>query len=353
MTNITGNILAANDRMAAFSPIMKTIILILFLTMASLSAMAFGTNAVVATPWTTTTNPAVALAALGGGVGGSATNVLFGNGTNTTWRLAGGTNFFDAAAGINGTNGVNGTNGATGPQGIQGIQGATGAAGTNGTNGTGGGTNGTTYTAGTGITILSNTISLYSAPAIASFVNNQNSIEQGATVSATVLNWTLSGGAITNQSINQGIGTLATGLRTATDSASYSANRTYTLTVTDGTTTTSANTAVTFYSKLYWGVTNVLAASITDAQIIALGGSAFATARQTTQTFNTTTNYVYFCYPAAFGAVTSFVNNGFPESVAGWTLVTRNFVNASGGTVSYNIYQHTQSNIGSYTVQVQ
>jgi hypothetical protein len=43
--------------------------------------------------------------------------------------------------------------------------------------------------------------------------------------------------------------------------------------------------------------------------------------------------------------------NGFPD--AGWTLVTRNVTNASGGIISYRIYQHTLATIGDFTVQVQ
>jgi hypothetical protein len=187
-------------------------------------------------------------------------------------------------------------------------------------------------------------------PVISSFVNNQNSVEVGSTVTSTILNWTLAGGAITSQSINQGIGSLATGLRTATDSSSYGTSRTYTLSVSDGTSTITANSSVNFLSQMYWGASSQTAGTITDGQIIALGNSAFATTRATTQTISTANTYIFFCYPASFGAA-SFTWNGYPD--LGWTLVTRSFVNASGASVSYNIYQHTLATIGSFTYQVQ
>jgi hypothetical protein len=192
--------------------------------------------------------------------------------------------------------------------------------------------------------------SLYSAPTIASFNNNQNSVEVGTTISSTILSWTLSGASITRQSLDNSIGSVALPLRGWTNSASYTANRTYTLTVTDGVKTNTAATSVAFYSKAYWGASGQTASTITDGQIIALGTGAFATTRTMTETITTASSYIFICYPASFGAAT-FVVNGFPD--AGWTLVTRSFVNASGGAVSYNIYQHTLATIGDFTVQVQ
>lgn len=209
---------------------------------------------------------------------------------------------------------------------------------------------GALYSAGTGLVLVSNVFSLYSAPTIASFVNNQNSLEIGQTVTSTLLTWTLAGGAITNQSLNESIGSVPIALRSYTNVATYTTARTYQLTVTDGVTTNTASTSVNFYSQEYWGASSQVAASITDAQIIALGNSQFATSRQMTQTIPTSNNYLYICYPASFGAAT-FIVNGFPD--AGWTVVTRSFVNASGAPVSYNIYQHNFATIGSFTVQVQ
>jgi hypothetical protein len=59
---------------------------------------------------------------------------------------------------------------------------------------------------------------------------------------------------------------------------------------------------------------------------------------------------MYVAYPASFGAAT-FTVGGFTDN--GWTLVTRNFINASGATVSYNIYRHTDITADTFNVIVQ
>jgi hypothetical protein len=222
------------------------------------------------------------------------------------------------------------------------------------TNPAAGSTNGgATLAAGTGITVTvsggTNIISLYSAPTITAFANNQNPQEVGATVTSTLLTWTRAGGPVTSLALDNSIGSVATNLTSYSHTSSYTTARTYIMTASDGTTTATASTTVNFYSKIYWGASAQTASTITDGQIIALGG-AFATSRATTQTISTASTYLFFCYPAAWGAAT-FTVNGFPD--AGWTLVTRNVTNASGGIISYRIYQHTLATIGDFTVQVQ
>src|ERR1019366_9588819 len=91
--------------------------------------------------------------------------------------------------------------------------------------GTGSG-NATNYSAGNGITIVSNTISIYYAPTILTLVNNQNFLEIGTTVMSTILTWTLGAAPITSQSFDNSIGVISSSLRSYTNSASYTANRT-------------------------------------------------------------------------------------------------------------------------------
>ena len=189
-------------------------------------------------------------------------------------------------------------------------------------------------------------------PSIVSFVNNLNSLEIGQTATSTVLTWVLAGTTPTNQTLDQGIGSVAVGTLTYTDTAHYTSSRTYNLTTTDGHTSPTAATSITFYSKEYWGASSQTASTISDAQIIALGNSAFATTRVISPTpiITTASNYIFICYPASFGAAT-FTVNGFLDG--GWTLVTRSFVNSSGGAVSYNIYQHTLPTVGNFSVLIQ
>lgn len=206
--------------------------------------------------------------------------------------------------------------------------------------------------AGSGITVTTNgpqnwTVSQYAPPVISSFTNNQNVVEIGATVSSTLLGWTLSGAAITSQSLNQGIGSLATNIRGYNDTAVYTTTRTYTLTVSDGVTSPTANTSVTFESKMYYG--GAATTSPTDVQLQGMS-QFFATSRvQTLNGITLNAQYMIIAYPASMGAAT-FTINGLPNT--DFTLTTRVVQNASGGLVSYNIYNSNNLLTGTYNVSV-
>ena len=207
---------------------------------------------------------------------------------------------------------------------------------------------GTNYTAGNGIVITGNSIALYSAPTISGFVNDQNVVEIGSTVSVTVLGtWALGGGAITNQSINQGIGSLNTTNRQYIHVGNYTTNRTYTLTVTDGTTTNTASTSVAFENKRYWGVSATT--PLADGDVIALGGE-LASSYGKTFTVSPSAQYVYYCFPDAWGSASFFD----PFQDTAYTLVaTRDFVNASGNHTTYKIYRSGTVLTGTYTITAQ
>lgn len=186
---------------------------------------------------------------------------------------------------------------------------------------------------------------LYDAPTIITFINNQNSVENGSTITSTQLDWTISG-TITSQSINQSVGSLATGLRTTTHSSSYSTNRTYTLTISDGTTTTQKSTSITFLNSNYYGAS--ANTSLNSSQVNALS-HALASSRTQTRTITATAQYIYIAYPAAYGAAT-FTVNGLTNN--DWTLSTQSHTNASGATVSYNVYRTNNLLTGTYTIEV-
>ena len=199
---------------------------------------------------------------------------------------------------------------------------------------------------GAGFTNISAASIVY-GPSISSFGNNQNVVEIGSTVNSTVLTWALSGTAPTSQTINQGIGTVAVGTLTATDSSAYTSSRTYTLTVANANGSATASTSVSFESKNFWGAS--ANSSLTDGQIIALS-SGFNTGRQMTQSITASAQYIYVAYPAAYGAA-NFNVNGLPNTA--WNLVTRAFANASGYSASYDIYQSQNLLTGTYTIGVQ
>ena len=88
-------------------------------------------------------------------------------------------------------------------------------------------------------------------PPTTTLSNNKNSQEQGTVITSTILTWTATAGRepITSKSINQGVGAVTTSPTTHTDT--YSTNRTYTITVSDGYTNATANSSVTFLWKNY------------------------------------------------------------------------------------------------------
>ncbi len=185
----------------------------------------------------------------------------------------------------------------------------------------------------------------YTAISITSFTNDQTVIETGGSAVDVTLTWALNKSP-TTQSLNQGIGTLSTSARTYTQSGSFTTSRTYTLTASDGTTTTNGNSSVTFMQKRYWG-TNANT-SLNDAEILALS-SEFSSSRSQSRTIIAAGAYVYFAWPASYGTGT-FTVNGLPNTA--WTLVTRAFVNASGYSESYNIYRSDNLLTGTYTIVV-
>jgi len=186
---------------------------------------------------------------------------------------------------------------------------------------------------------------LYVPLQLSSFTNSVNTLEQGSSTSNVVLNWAYNK-AVTSQSINQGIGSLPIAQRTVTDASTFSTTRTYSLSATDGTTSDGGNTSVTFMQKRYWGVS--VNTSLNDAQIIALS-SEFSSSKSQSRIITAAGEYIYFAYPASFGAA-SFTVNGLPNTA--WTLVTRAFVNASGYSESYNIYRSNNLLTGTYTIIV-
>lgn len=174
---------------------------------------------------------------------------------------------------------------------------------------------------------------LYVTPLVT--LSGGSSYEKGETVASVALTWTINKDII-SQSLNNGIGSIIpVSTRNYTHSSqSITSNRTYTITVNDGTNNAISSTSVVFYSKRYWGVSENT--SLNDAQIIALS-SEFSTSRVQTRTFDCTGGkYFYFAFPSSFGTP-SFTVNGL--SFSDVNLTTQNFTNSSGYTESYYVYR--------------
>lgn len=180
---------------------------------------------------------------------------------------------------------------------------------------------------------------------ISSFSNNKGNQEIGSTASGIVLSWAYNKD-VTEQSINQGIGSLPVGDRSYNVSGSISSNTTWTLSATDGTTPVNGNTSISFLNKRYWGESSET--SLNDAQIIALN-SELSSSRVQSRTFTPSGEYVYFAWPTSFGTPT-FTVNGLLNTA--WTKVTRAFVNASGYSASYDIYRSDNLLTGTFVIAV-
>ena len=107
-------------------------------------------------------------------------------------------------------------------------------------------------------------------------------------------------------------------------------------------------------SYKYWGRTTNTSSNLTDADILAMvgGGQEWATSKAKslfTITNSSGINYAYYAYPSALGDLTSITSGGF-ESLNAFDKLVRNFTNAQGTAVSYNIY--VQKNGGTENVSI-
>ena len=111
-------------------------------------------------------------------------------------------------------------------------------------------------------------------------------------------------------------------------------------------------------SYRYWGMTTNSSASITDANILAMvGGSKEFSSSKLKSEFTITgpggagpVKYAFYAVPSGnSGTITSIKAGGF-ESIAAFDVITRNFVNAQGYTVSYDIYVQKNSGTDNVTL---
>ena len=172
--------------------------------------------------------------------------------------------------------------------------------------------------------------------------------ELGESVTPT-LDWTLGGpGSVTAQEISGAA--VAPGTLSWTAPAAITADTTYTLTVTDASDRdVSRSVTVDFRNRVFWGASDSL---VTDsAGVLALdgGGSALAPARA--RSFAVTTEgaqYVYYAYPAAWGAPGEVIAYGFPTSV---TVTTISLTTAAGHTEEYQLLRLDQAQTGTVPME--
>jgi hypothetical protein len=98
-----------------------------------------------------------------------------------------------------------------------------------------------------------------------------------------------------------------------------------------------ASVVVTWTRDVYWGVSSN-AGPLTEAQIEALSNTVLSGTKSRTITVSPANEYVYYSYPAQYGAAT-FTLNGFPAAFE--TVYTVSVTNVNGITSTYNVYRST------------
>jgi len=199
----------------------------------------------------------------------------------------------------------------------------------------------TVVSQGAGITVLRSsdtfTVSLYQPPLISSLTNTAASNYAGQTVTGLTVNWSLSGSAITAQTLTD-IGSLNiadrshifTGLSLTTD-------KYYTLAITDGVTPTSSNTWVYFYIAKFRGTTTNT--SVTEADLEA-GTTTWVLQSSANRDLASTAmvgagKYLFYAYPLSWGTVQINVN-GFAST---WVDDTVSVTNAYSDVRDYKVYR--------------
>jgi len=209
-----------------------------------------------------------------------------------------------------------------------------------------------TLKSGTGITITkpytdTAIISLYAPPVITSLINTSPVNYVGQTVTAVTVNWTLGGNAITSQTLTDA--SIALSDRThAFTGLTLTADKTYTLSVTDGTTPSNASTTVYFYIQNFTGTTANAAPTSSDLHT---GSTNWLTQYASNRALGNTSitgggNYVYYAYPSAWGNVQIYVN-GFSTT---WNKTTVSVTNSFGNTQNYYVYTSPTTIVGSITL---
>lgn len=179
---------------------------------------------------------------------------------------------------------------------------------------------------------------------IKAFTNNRNTVEKGCTVNGVDLAWTLSKTAKIQSLNGQPIDNSLRGFHI---NDVITANRTFTLAVTDKKgTTVSKSTSITFANGVYYG-------SLADHQGVDFKSrltKVLSDARGRSITVNCEDGeYIYYILPARLGKCT-FKVNGFD---GGFELVeTINFENSYNFSESYYVYKSVNHSLGNTSIGI-
>ena len=181
---------------------------------------------------------------------------------------------------------------------------------------------------------------------ITQITDNVVTMEMGSVVNEVTVSWTLN-----KEPASQTLDGVAVDLfaRSKTIPGPFSANKTFTLTVTDERgATDSASTAISFLNGVYYGVMEN-GAEVDSSAILKLTKKLQGSKGITFTANAGATQRIVYALPARYGTP-NFNVGGFD---GGFSLVkTFNFTNASGYTESYDVWLSSNVGLGSTTVNV-
>lgn len=190
----------------------------------------------------------------------------------------------------------------------------------------------------------------YVAPSISSFTISPNVTvyEIGHAIAANALTFTWSLNKSVTSIVFDGL-SLSASLRTTKNATSITANKTFTLTVSDGQKTTSKSLSISFQPKIYYGASSKTS-GFDSAFVLGLANSRLCSSRVGSFTMTAGNDeYAYVCIPARYGTPSVKIGGFDTELVLAGTISNKN---ESSYTESYNIYRTGQKNLGTMTMVI-
>ena len=172
--------------------------------------------------------------------------------------------------------------------------------------------------------------------------------EMGTVISAPItFTWTTNK-AITSQTLT-GCTLANASVRTATYNTNVTADKTFTLSVSDGENFSSSSVSYKFLNNIFWGSAST-AETYDSAFISALSNKKLASAVKGTYSFNIANGeYGFWAVPSNM-TISSVWIGGFEVTVD--SLGTVSYTNAQGYTRDYNLYKTGKSGLGSISAEI-
>ncbi|MBQ0036824.1 MAG: hypothetical protein KBT35_07910 [Firmicutes bacterium] len=188
----------------------------------------------------------------------------------------------------------------------------------------------------------------YVKPEITSFTKSVGDVfEIGQKVSSIDFAWTLNK-EVTSQTLTDC--TVTVDDRTATYNTELSANKTFTLSVSDGENSASKSLSIAFRNKIYFGGATE-PSDYDSAFILGLAKNQFATTCKGSYSVSCGNNeYGYIAYPKSFTKISTVWIGGFEYEVVPCADIS--FTNASGYASTYSIVRTSKPSLGSIVMEV-